>query len=127
MPLSRRQDDSRTNILGEATIHIPKEIPKLENAVIYSNNKFVALVIANDIGSARETLENGINVKKTETFVYDEQGYPEYRTIFSLESGNEEIEMRSLIVTRDGTNEFISLYPRIKVGAIHEVEIDKIY
>ena len=42
--------------------YIPKEIPKLENAVIYSNNKFVALVIANDIGSARETLENGIKL-----------------------------------------------------------------
>lgn len=74
-----------------------------------------------------KTLKNGTNVKKTETFMYDELGYPEYRTVFSLESGNEEVETRALIVTRDETNEFISLYPRIKGGAIYEVEIDNIY
>lgn len=73
-----------------------------------------------------QTLENGKNINKSETFVYNVNGYPEYRKVFSLESGNDEIGMRALIVARDTTNDFVSLYPITHDGEVYEIEIDKI-
>lgn len=44
--------------------YIPGEVPKLEKAVVYKNGKFVALVIAKDLGTAKKVIEQEIKAAK---------------------------------------------------------------
>ncbi len=44
--------------------YIPGEVPKLEKAIVYKHGKFVAVVVAKDLGSAKKVMEKAVKNTK---------------------------------------------------------------
>lgn len=73
------------------------------------------------------TIANGDNIKAIETFVFEEDGLPIKRKVFSLEHTDGDVTALGLLVSKEKSNELLSMFPVSSEGNVVEIEIEKVY